>query len=175
MTEKTAEMVEEIILMTVKHKHLNMLPEEVSFLRAAYLKHGDIDLAINDEGDVLSDVKDDEEMDAIHDALETAFGEPERTTHSQVEMLAVNGKLYKTYVDAAGETRFIANPVTQLLYHDMQAHSGLLKKEALDEMFYNGTFTVQEWVDFHAATGCTVAYLKQLPGLENLTVKDPYS
>lgn len=197
MTEKNEDNVKHVIEDAAAKKHLEVRNEDVDALSKAYMKHGDIDLAVNAEGDVISDIMDGEELDVIADALTDKFeGEPE-TEDANIIVVTFNGKSYDTYIDEHGTQRFVGNPVVRKFmsvsqkrwvnyftgsvfdggadYDRNEDHPDEpVNMGTLSAMFREGEFTQEEWLDFHALLGYSVDLLvKMLDDFSNMEYENP--
>jgi hypothetical protein len=120
---------------------------DVPAIRKAYIKFGDIDLALNVEGDVLSDVMEETQLDIIADALAKEFGLQKHTYPHQIYLVKINGHSYKTYIDEYGEQKFVGNKVLSNyllpnINYDREKH-----------LYQKGEYSTEEWIEFNAMIG----------------------
>lgn len=146
MTINNAENIETTIKITASENGIHLQEGDIEALRKAYVKFGDVDLALNTEGDVLSDVMEETQLDIIAGALNREFGKQGHTYPYQIYPVKINGHNYKTYVDEYGDQRFRGN---KILNH----HLPELPYEQEKEAYLAGTYTTEEWVEFNYIIG----------------------
>lgn len=147
MNIKNAENIKTTIIHTVNEHCITLQEGDVQAFCKAYIKFGDIDLALNSEGDVLSDVMEAEQLDIIAGALDKKFGSQSHSYPHQIYTIKINNRAYRTYVDDLGDQRFLGNKILnkclnpQLNYEEHKAE------------YENGTYCVEEWIEFNAIIG----------------------
>lgn len=147
MSVNSAENIETAIKNAAEEHHINLQEGDVQALRKAYVKFGDVDLALNAEGDVLSDVMEETQLDAIAGALNREFGTQSHAYPYQIYMVKINSHSYKTYVDEFGDQRFRGNKI-------FNKHlPATLTYENEKEAYLAGDYTTDEWVEFNYMIG----------------------
>ena len=147
MTINNAENIEITIKTTASENNIHLQEGDIEALRKAYVKFGDVDLALNAEGDVLSDVMEETQLDIIAGALNREFGTQSHAYPYQIYMVKINGHTYKTYVDEYGDQRFRGNKI--LNQHLPEKLPYQQEKEA----YLAGDYTTEEWVEFNYIIG----------------------
>lgn len=194
MKNKTDDNVEQTIKDAVEQHNIEIKEGDVEALRKAYMKHGDIDLAVDKEGDVLSDIMEGEELDVIAGALHKNFGTQSHNVPFQIFVVKINGRSYDTFIDNYGTQRFVGNRVVERLMKETQKrfianliapdeydeNEKLIEKEAifsisdLGELYNQGEFTFEEYLDFYALLGYSLTSLKMLPEFDKHAIENSY-
>lgn len=194
MTNKTDELVEQTIRAVVERNNIEIKEGDIEALRKAYMKHGDIDLAVDNEGDVLSDIMEGEELDVIAGELNRNFGSQSHNVPFQVFVVKINGRSYDTFIDSFGNQRFVGNRVVERLMKETQKRfiAGLIAPDKYDEneklvekeelfnigdlgeLYIQNEFTFEEYLDFYALLGYNLSSLKMLPEFEKIAIENSY-
>lgn len=146
MAIKNTENIELIVKNTVKENNIILREGDLEAIRKAYIKFGDIDLAITREGDVLSDVMEETQLDIIADSLKKQFGDQSHSYPYQIYPVRINGSTYKTYVDEHGEQRFCGNKI-------FNQHLPMLSYDKEKQSYLAGEYTTEDWVEFNYIMG----------------------
>lgn len=147
---KNPKKIETIIRNAAKENNINLEEDDVQALCKAYLKFGDIDLALNKDGDVLSDIMEGEALDVLANALEEEFAP---TVPAQLNMITINGKPYATQTDEQGELRFAGN---EIIKNHLALNLTTQKYDELYQLYSDGTYTTEEWTEFNYILGSKV-------------------
>jgi hypothetical protein len=147
MTINNAENIETTIKITASENDIHLQEGDIEALRKAYVRFGDVDLALNSEGDVLSDVMEETQLDIIAEALNKEFGTQGHTYPYQIYPVKINGHTYKTYVDEHGDQRFRGNKILN------QHLPASLPYEEERQAYLDGDYTTEEWVEFNYIIG----------------------
>jgi hypothetical protein len=140
------ENIETTIREVVTEHQITLQEGDVEAFRKAYVKFGDIDLALNSEGDVLSDVMEETQLDIIAGALNREFGPQSHIYPHQIYMVKINGTPYKTYIDEFGEQKFLGNKI-------ITKHTTTLNYDKEKQSYHNGEYTTEEWIEFNVIIG----------------------
>jgi hypothetical protein len=147
MSINNAENIETTIKKAVSENDIALQEGDVQALRKAYVRFGDIDLALNQEGDVLSDVMEETQLDIIAGALNREFGTQSHAYPYQIYMVKINGCSYKTYVDEFGDQRFRGN---KILNRYLPA---TLTYDNEQQAYLDCEYTTDEWIEFNSIIG----------------------
>lgn len=148
MNTKSVEEIQRIIIDTITEHQIALNEGDVQAFCKAYQKFGDVDLAVNAEGQVLSDVMEGPELDLIANALNAAFGKQAHHYPEQTYPVKINGRQYQTYVDEFGVQKFVGNRAVQQLLQDPALDCQLAR-----EAYEAGEYTIDEWTEFNAVIG----------------------
>lgn len=147
MSINNAENIETTIKKAVSENGIDLQEGDVQALRKAYVRFGDIDLALNIEGDVLSDVMEETQLDIIAGALNREFGTQSHAYPYQIYMVKINGHSYKTYIDEEGEQRFRGN---KILNKYLSSHFAYDQEK---QTYLDDECTLDEWIEFNSIIG----------------------
>lgn len=147
MSINTADNIETTIQKAVQENHITLQEGDVQALRKAYVRFGDIDLALNMEGEVLSDVMEETHLDIIAGALNKEFGTQCHAYPYQIYMVKINGHSYKTYIDDQGEQRFRGN---KILNRYLPPSLGCDQEK---QAYLDDEYTTDEWIEFNSIIG----------------------
>ena len=80
-------------------------------------------------------------------------------------MVTINGRPYKTEIDEYGNARFVPNNLIQKIKMQFGTTA-----TAMSKLCAIGAITPEELVEYYAGTGCTVAFIYELPVFKNLSI-----
>jgi hypothetical protein len=190
--DKTEDNVKQVLNETANEHQMSVPEEDINALADAYMKRGDVDLAINSDGEVLSDVMDEEQLDTLSANLYSEFGEQNHDVPFQIRVVKIDGRSYDTYVDDEGVQRFVGNPIIRLLVRNMQKNWTkyyLAQQEtdegydaenpdvplhlgAIAEMYKKGEFSLEQYLDFYAAFSFSLKWLRTSEPFDTLTYEN---
>lgn len=193
MIEKNSENVENVIKDVVAEHQLDVQPCDIPAIKDAYLKRGDINLALTGQGEIVSDVMEAEELDVLSNALEDNFGQQNQNIPFQIYPVKIRNKTYETYVDEHGNQRFVGNPIIEVMVRNMQNHWRAYMVADVDknghydadkaevpysldriaQQYRDGEFTLDQYLGFYASFGFSLSMLKHLPEFETLYIDNP--
>lgn len=151
MGTKTVKEITEVITRIATEHDITLSTSDVKGFCKAYLKFGDIDLALNEDGEVLSDLMAPDDLDVLAKGLEEAFGQQSHQYPHKTYPVKINGKRYDTHIDTYGEQRFNGNRIL----HDLLPVTGEIYRQAR-AAYESGKYNVDEWVEFNAQISRTV-------------------
>jgi hypothetical protein len=190
--DKTEDNVKQVLNETANEHQMSVPEEDINALADAYMKRGDVDLAINSDGEVLSDIMDEEQLDTLSANLYSEFGEQNHDVPFQIRVVKIDGRSYDTYVDDKGVQRFVGNPIIRLLVRNMQKNWKkyyLAQQEtdegydsenpdiplhlgAIAEMYKKGEFSLEQYLDFYAAFSFSLKWLRTTEPFDSLTYEN---
>lgn len=141
------ENIETTIRNTASEHRITLQEGDVPAIRKAYVKFGDIDLALNIEGAVLSDVMEETQLDIIAGALDREFGVQSHAYPYQIYKVKINGNSYKTYIDEQGKQKFLGNKVISNYIVPTPNY------EREKYLYQKGEYNVEEWIEFNSIIG----------------------
>lgn len=147
MSEKNSDSIEITIKTVAEENQIQLQDGDVAAIRKAYIKFGDIDLALNVEGDVLSDVMEETQLDIIAGALDKEFGPQKHDYPHQIYPVKINGKAYNTYIDEYGEQKFLGNKV--IINYMLPT----LNYEREKHLYEEGKYNLEDWLEFNYVIG----------------------
>lgn len=151
MEAKNTENIVEVIERIAHDFNISLQAGDIQAFSKAYLKFGDVDLAVNEDGQVLSDLMEAEDLDIIADALKKKFGKQSQSFPEQTYPVKVNGERYETRVDEYGNQRFKGSRILE----DLIAKDSAVFEQA-QAAYKNGEYSTDEWVEFNVAAGSKV-------------------
>jgi hypothetical protein len=164
----------------------NMLPtEEISldyipYIRDAYLNGEDSDVAHPVHGN-LSDV-DEVYGSFFQERLEDIFDRYKPNTkqiqeaEAETIIVKIGGREFKTYLDGHGTQRFRKNHlISQMVDRNTQPGSrgNKIDLNQVAMEYYAGTYSLEDYLDFYAATGYSVSGLLGFTEFGHLDVENP--
>lgn len=150
MSVNNPETIETTIKNVAAENNIVLQDGDIAAMRKAYLKFGDIDLALNIEGEVLSDVMEETQLDVIAYALDSTYGKQSHSYPFQIYTVKINGNTYKTYIDEDGTQKFLGNKVLSNYLPPS------INYEREKHLYQKGEYTVDEWVEFNAIIGSSL-------------------
>lgn len=151
MEAKNTENIVKAISRIAQDFKISLEAGDIEAFSKAFLKFGDVDLAVNANGQVLSDLMEAEELDIIADALKKQFGKQAQPFPEQTYPVKINGKRYETRVDEYGNQRFKGNSLLEEL---IAQDSSVLERAYAS--YKDGGCSTDDWVEFNAIAGSAV-------------------
>ena len=143
-------------------------------LRDVYLKSGNIYDGIHFSKGKVEDYLDESVLGAIGYALDLAFNRY-KPTAAQIQerdaetiIIKINGREFKTYLDARGVQRFRRNSLIEYIVDN----GGYLLND-LSIKYQNGQFTDDEFLDFYTSFGYSVGGFCDLSLFSHYTIENP--
>lgn len=164
---KTIRDVEQVIYRATQEHMITLKDGDIEAFGKAYLKFGDIDLALDTTGNVLSDVMEEEDLDMIAEALSQNFGVSAKTRICQRYKIKINGYSYMTYINSLGEQAFVPNEI-------INNHlSGLVNYEKERLLFQSEEYSLDEWVQFNSCLGTPLSKFLSTIDIRKITIENP--
>lgn len=161
---------------------MSLSEEDITSLAVAYIKRGDIDLAVNSKKEVLSDLMEGEELDLISDSLDKTFGQQIKYIPSQIIPVVIMGRSYDTYLDDYGNQRFVGNRIIKAIAREMQSNylHATVGKESFMNLDYihqqhaAGEFSLEELIDLYVSVGTSLKYFRELEEFRSMLIVNPH-
>lgn len=161
---------------------MSLSEDDITSLAVAYIKRGDIDLAVNSNQEVLSDLMEGEELDLISDALDKTFGQQIKHIPSQIIPVVIMGHTYNTYIDTYGNQRFVGNRIIRAIAREMKSNyihatagkESFMNLEYIHQQYAAGEFSLEELIDLYVSVGTSLKNFRELEEFSSLQIVNPH-